>query len=170
MRNFTMHTFLFLELYSICHQRQKNIGVNELCGSTFEVNVINFAARYGNYTRKSLIVIIHGAYSKYIDVMTDVKWINGLTGKNQIVPVTMFLVMLYNACFMFQQDKETNMLITALDTFELGADVDHEKFMNMLSEYKNLQQIPFWNTSFQTHMALKHLLNKSLFLYIHPTR
>jgi hypothetical protein len=79
---------------------------------------------------------MHGAYSKYIDVMTEVKWINGLTGKNQIIPVTMFLVMLYNACFMFQQDKETNMLISALDTFDLGADVDHEKFMNTLSEYK----------------------------------
>jgi hypothetical protein len=37
---------------------------------------------------------------------------------------------------MFQKDKETNMLITALDTLDLGADVDHEKFMNMLSESK----------------------------------
>ena len=98
MHDFTMHTFLFLELYSICHQRQKN-GVNELCGSTFEVNVINFVARYGNYKRKSPFVTIHGTYSKYIDAMTDVKWINGLTGKHQIVTVTMFLVMLYNACF-----------------------------------------------------------------------
>ena len=46
----------------------------------------------------------------------------------------MFLVVLYNACFMFQKDKDTNMLITALGTFDLGADVDHEKFMNTLSE------------------------------------
>jgi hypothetical protein len=76
--------------------KAKNIGVNKLCGSTFEVNVINFVA-----TRKSPFVTIHGAYSKYIDVMTDIKWINGLTGEHQIVPVTMFLVMLYNACFMF---------------------------------------------------------------------
>jgi hypothetical protein len=116
--------------------KAKSIAVNELCGGTFKVNVINFVAKYGNYTRKSPFVTMHGAYSKYIDVMTEVKWINGLTGKNQIIPVTMFLVMLYNACFMFQQDKETNMLISALDTFDLGADVDHEKFMNTLSEYK----------------------------------
>ncbi len=134
------------------------------------MNVINFVVRYGNYTRKSLFVTIHGAFSKYIDVMMNVKWINGLTGEHQIIHVRMFLVMLYNACFMFQQDKETNMLITALDTFNLGADIDHDKFMNTPSEYKNLRQIPFWNTSFQTHMALKHLLNESLFLYIHPTR
>ncbi len=63
-----------------------------------------------------------------------------------------------------------NILITALDTFDLEADGDHDKFMNTLSEYKNLRQIPFWNTSFQTHMALKHLLDKSLFRYILPTR
>ena len=37
---------------------------------------------------------------------------------------------------MFQEDKETNMLITALDTLDLGAVVDREKFVNTLSESK----------------------------------
>ena len=92
------------------------------------MNVINFVARYGNYTRESPYVRIHGAFSKYIE-MTDPTWINGCTGEYQIIPVTMFLVVLYNACFMFQKDKETNMLITSLDTLDLGADVDHEKFI-----------------------------------------
>ncbi len=36
------------------------------------------------------------------------------------------------------------MLITALDTFDLGANVDHELFMNLLSEYKIWKQIPIW--------------------------
>jgi hypothetical protein len=58
------------------------------------VNVINFVTRYGNYSRKSPFVTIHGAISKYIDVMTEVKWINELAGENQIVPVTMILAML----------------------------------------------------------------------------
>ena len=115
--------------------KTKSIRVNELFGRAFEVNVINFVARYGNYTRKSPYVRIHGAFSNYIE-MTDPTYINGCTGEYQIIPVTMFLVVLYNACFMFQKDKETNMLITALDTLDLGADVDHEKFMNTLSEYK----------------------------------
>ncbi len=48
----------------------KSIRVNELFGSAFEVNVINFVARYGNYMRKSLYVRIHGAFSKFIK-MTD---------------------------------------------------------------------------------------------------
>jgi hypothetical protein len=41
------------------------------------------------------------------------------------------------ACFMYQSDKKSNMLITALDTFDLGANVDHELFMKTLSENKN---------------------------------
>jgi hypothetical protein len=115
--------------------KTKRIRVNELFGSAFEVNVINFIARYGNYTRKAPYVKIHGTYSKYIEMM-DPTWIHGCTGEIQIIPVTMFLVVLYNACFMFQEDKETNMIITALDTLDLGADVDQEKFMNTLSESK----------------------------------
>ncbi len=45
---------------------------------------------------------------------------------------------------MYQSYKKSNMLITALDTFDLGANLDHELFMNTLSEYKNRQQIPIW--------------------------
>jgi hypothetical protein len=63
-----------------------------------------------------------------------VTYINGCTGEEQIVPVTMFLVMLYNAYFMYQKDKKSKLLVSALDTFDLGASVDHEKFMNTLSE------------------------------------
>jgi hypothetical protein len=61
-------------------------------------------------------------------------YVNGCGGKEQIIPVTMFLVMLYDACFMYQNDKRSNLLITALDTFNLGAKVNHEKFINTLSE------------------------------------
>jgi hypothetical protein len=46
---------------------------------------------------------IHGAYSKYVDMTAT--YINGCTGKEQIIPVTMFLVMLYNACFMYPSNK-----------------------------------------------------------------
>jgi len=115
--------------------KAKNTEVNSLLGEDFEVNVINFVARYGNYTRKSPFVTIHGAYTKYIEVMTDVQFICELTGKSQIVPVTMFLVMLYNACFMYQNNMETNLLTTALDVLDLGAAVDYEKFMHTMSEF-----------------------------------
>jgi len=41
------------------------------------------------------------------------------------------------------------MLINALDTFDLGEAVEHEKFMKTLSESTYLRQSPNWNTSFQ---------------------
>ncbi len=112
-----------------------NSLVTDRYGNPFEVGVINFIARFGNYTRKTPYLKIHGAYSKHVEMTAQ--YINGCTGNTQIIPLTMFLVMLYNACFMYQKDKKSNMLITALDTFDLGASVDHELFMNTLSKYKN---------------------------------
>ncbi len=85
--------------------------------------------------RKAPYLKIHGAYNKYVEMTAQ--YVNGCTGKVQTIPVTMFLVMLYNACFMYQSDKKSNLLITALDTFDLGANVDHELFINTLSECKN---------------------------------
>jgi hypothetical protein len=64
--------------------------------------------------------------------MTDVTYISGLTGDSQIVPVTMFLVMIYNACFMFQKNYETNLLTTALDTLDLNAEDQQHKTPEML--------------------------------------
>ena len=92
---------------------------------------------------------LHGAFSNYVE-MTEVTYINVCTGEFQIIPVTIFLVTLYNACWMFQRKKESNMLIFALDTFDLGDVVEHEKFMKTLSESTYLRRIPNWNSSFQT--------------------
>ncbi len=61
----------------------------------------------------------------------------------------MFLVMLYNASFMFQKNNETNFLTMALDTLDLDADVDHEKFMSTMSENKKLRTFPFRKNSFK---------------------
>ncbi len=110
----------------------QNSLLNGCYGNLFEVGIINFITQFGNYMQKKSCIEIHGAYSKYVDLTAT--YINGCTGKEQIIPVTMFLVMLYNACFMYQSDKRSNLLITALDTFDLGTRVDHEKIMNTLSE------------------------------------
>jgi hypothetical protein len=82
--------------------------------------------------QKTPYLEIHGASSKYVNMMAT--YINGCGGKGQIIPVIMLLVILYNACFMYQSDKRSNLLITALDTFNLGASVNHEKFLNTLRE------------------------------------
>jgi hypothetical protein len=120
-------------VYHIAAKMTSSI-VTDCYGNPFEMGVINFVARFGNYTRKAPYLKIHGAYSKYVEMTAQ--YVNGCTGNNQIIPVTMFLVMLYNACFMYQNDKKSNMLIKALDTFDLGASVDHELFLNTLSKFE----------------------------------
>ncbi len=81
---------------------------------------------------KKLLISKFMEHSKYVDMTAT--YINGCTGKEQIIPVTMFLVMLYNACFINQSDDKSNLLIAALETFDLGASINHEKNMNTLSE------------------------------------
>ena len=97
----------------------KNIQINKLYGNPIEVGIINYIVRYRLYTRLKPFVKLHGAFSNYVE-MTEVRYTNDCTGEFQIIPVTIFLVTLYNACWMFQHKKESNMLIFALDTFNLG--------------------------------------------------
>ena len=86
-----------------------NSLVTDRYGSPFEVGVINYIARYGNYMRKTPYLKLHGAYSKYVEM--SAAYINGCPGDAQIIPVTMFLVTLYNACFMYQQDRSLQLWI-----------------------------------------------------------
>jgi hypothetical protein len=104
-------------VYHIASKMQNSL-LSDNYGNLFKVGIINFITRFGNYMQKSLHLKIHRAYSKYTKMTAT--YINGCTGKEQIIPVTMFLVMLYNACFMYQSDKKSNLLILALDTFDLG--------------------------------------------------
>jgi hypothetical protein len=118
-------------VYHIASKMQNSL-LNDRYGNLFEVGIINFITRFGNYIQKCLHLKIHGAYSKYINMTAT--YIIGCAGEEQIVPVTMFLVMLYNACFMYQKYKKSNLLVSALHTFDFGASVNHEKFMNTLSK------------------------------------
>ena len=54
---------------------------------------------------------------------------------NRIIPVTIFTMMLYNACFTYQEDKTYNLLISALDGFNMICLIDDDLFfMNTFSE------------------------------------
>ncbi len=66
---------------------------------------------------------------------------------------------------MYQKDKKSNMLITALDTFDLGASVDHELFMNTLSKYKKLTtNSDLENIVFDSFILLMHIISITWFL------
>jgi hypothetical protein len=61
------------------------------------------------------------------------EYVNACKGKYQVIPVSVFLMILYNACFMFQEDKTDNMLIKALECFDLTPNLDDETFFTTLS-------------------------------------
>jgi hypothetical protein len=67
--------------------------------------------------------------------LNETKCIQGcFDNVNRIIPVTIFIVMLYNARFTYQEDKSYNLLISALDIFDMGSLVDDDMFMNTFSE------------------------------------
>jgi len=138
----------------------KNMRINELYVNLFKVGMINYIAQYGPYTWLKPFVKLHGAFSNYVEMM-EVLYINECTGEFQIIPVTMFLGTLYNACWMFQSKIDSNKLIFVLDTFDLGDAVEYEKFMKTLSESTYLRRIPNRNSSFK-----KILVNTRILLNI----
>ncbi len=53
---------------------------------------------------------------------------------NRIIPVTIFMMMLYNACFTYQEDKTNNLLISVLEGFDSVSSIDENTFMKAFSE------------------------------------
>jgi hypothetical protein len=102
-----------------------------------EVKLIEFLTQFGYATRKSPTVQLHAAHTHYCSDVNETKYIQGCDGIHCIIPVTLFLVLLYNACFIFQHDKTTNLLVSALNHFDLGTTVDNDTFMTTISKSTN---------------------------------
>ncbi len=95
------------------YTKLKNNVIHNRTGQIEEVKLIKLLTRYGYATRANPYCKIHGAYGKYTN-MQNMAYINICDDWNRIILVTLFLVMLFNACFMYQPKADTNSLITAL--------------------------------------------------------
>ncbi len=111
----------------------KNDAIHNRIGQAEEVKLIRFLTRYGNATRAAPFCKLHGAYGKYTN-MQNVNYISNCDNWNRIIPVTVFLVMLFNACFMYQPKMDTNLLITSLNGFDYGMSLTDDTFMSTLSK------------------------------------
>jgi hypothetical protein len=123
-------------VYHLSIKLQKGV-MHECLGQVTEVKLIKFLTQFGYAARKSPTVQLHATHTDYCSDVNKTKYIQECDGIHQIIPVTLFLVSLYNACFMFQHNKTTNLLISALDCFDLGTRVDNETFMTTISKSTN---------------------------------
>ncbi len=115
-------------------------AVHKQLGQQYKMDIINFISRFGYGTRSGPFLTLHGAYTKYTN-LTNMQYIINCDDKDRIIPVTIFLVMLFNACFTYQKGTARLMLVTALDQLDLGTTLDNETFMNTLSKCKNLNKL-----------------------------
>ena len=102
------------------------------------MDIINFISRFGYGTRSGPFLTLHGAYTKYTN-LTNMRYINNCDGKDCIIPVIVFLVMLFNACCTYQKGKASMMIVTALDQLDLVTTLEDEPFMNTISKCITLQ-------------------------------
>ncbi len=106
-------------VYHLSTKLKKDVIQNCL-GQLEEVKLICFLTRYGYATRANPYCKINVAYGMYTN-MQNVTYINNCDDGNRVIPVTMFLVMLFNACFMYQPCN--------------GMNLTNETFINTLSKF-----------------------------------
>ncbi len=115
----------------------KKEAIHNRIGKSDEVKLIKFLTKYGYATIAAPFCKLHCAYARYTGSINNVNYINNCDDWNRIIPVTVFLVMLFNACLMYQPNKSKigrNLLITALNGFDFAISLDDDTFMNTLSK------------------------------------
>jgi hypothetical protein len=98
--------------------------------------MINFTCRYAFLTRAYNQNSTHTAVAEYLpDVKAE--YLNSCKGTHQLIPVEVFIMTLYNACFMFQTDKTDNLMIKALERIDLMPNINDNTFFKTMSENKS---------------------------------
>ena len=100
------------------------------------MRLIQFLCRCGYATIKGPTVMLHIPYTQYCENINDAKFLQGCYGYYGIIPVMLFLRTLFNTCLTYQEDKTTNLLISALNCFDIGVTVQDETFMMTLGKNK----------------------------------
>jgi hypothetical protein len=96
--------------------------------------------------------MLHVAHTNYCPGINETKFFQGCVGYYRIIPVTLFLTMLFNTCLTYQEDKTKNLLISALNQFDIGATIPDEIFMNTLGMIRNFALI----SKLEFHAIINH--------------
>ena len=122
--------------------------------------------------------MLHIANTNYCQGINETKYFQGCVGYYRIIPVTLFLTTLFNACLTYQEDKSNNLLIEALNRllgtimyFALISKLEFHAILNLrfvvyhfvlISSYLNLQLDSAGTYTMQLQLSqLKLLQNPS---------
>jgi hypothetical protein len=117
----------------ILHTKKNNDIIPNVVSNNLNHRMINYICRYIYATKLHNQNTLHPAIKMNLPEVTG-EYLNACTGRYQVIPVSVFLMALYNACFMFQQEKTDNMLIKALECFNLTPNLNEETFFTTLSK------------------------------------
>jgi hypothetical protein len=123
-------------IVTILHAKIKNEIPSKIVADATNKNMINFICRYAFLTRAYNQNSTHPAVAEYLPEV-KAEYLNMCKGTYQVIPVAVFIMTLYNACFMFQTDKTDNMLIKALEWFDMTPNVDDNTFFKTMSKYES---------------------------------
>ncbi len=124
---------MILIIVTILHAKKKNGIIPNVISDDLNHRMINYICRYIYATKLHNQNTLHPAEEMYLPEVTG-QYLNTCTGKYQVIPVSVFLMTLYNACFIFQEDKTDNILKKALECFNLTPNLGNETFFTTLSK------------------------------------
>ncbi len=121
-------------IVTILHAKKKNDTLSNVVSDELNMNMINYICRYiygmKGYNHNTL----HQAVEFYLPTDVKAQFLNDCVVKYQVLPVTVFLITLYNSCFMFQEKKDDSNLIKALECVNLTPGLDDNTFFSTMSK------------------------------------
>ena len=121
-------------IVTILHAKKKNEPLSNVVTDELNMSMINYICRYiygmKGYNNNTL----HPAVEHYLPGVKGGGFLNDCVDKYQILPVTVFLMTMYNACFMFQKEKDNNDLIRAMERVNLTRGLDDNTFFSTMSK------------------------------------
>ncbi len=120
-------------IVTILHGKIKNEIPLKIVGDAANKNIINFICWYAFVTKAYNQNSTHPAVAEYLpDVKAE--YLNMCKGTYQVTPVVVFLMTMYNACFMYKTNNTNNLLIKALEHFDMTPNLDDNTFFKTMSE------------------------------------
>ncbi len=127
---------LLPRIITILHSKETNKLISKMAEKQSNTAMINFVCRYAYATREYNQNSLHSAALTHLpDIYSDNSHLNNCKGIYQAMPVAVFLMTCYNTCFMFQIDKNDNLMIEILERLDLIPNLDNASLLQTFSKW-----------------------------------